>query len=403
MSFLKDVSVSTVTAGFVASMVGLTGGITLVFEAARALGADDAEIASWVWALCIGMAVLTIVPSLLLRVPVMIAFSAPGAAILATLSPGDFTLSQAVGAFMVSGVMAAVMGFSGLFERLMNRIPVALVSALLGGVLARFVVSGFADAGTAPWLIVITTLTYLLVRRWAPRYAVIGVLVAGVATAVVSNSLQTNELQWSLAKPIYVAPSFTLSAIVSIAVPLFIVTMAGQNLPGVAALRSSNFDVPISKVVGSTGVGTVLLAPFGGYTFNLSAVSAAICMEPAAHEDPTRRYTAAVANGCFYLLAGLFGTSITGALNAFPIELVHIVATLALLPTIGNTLAVAVREESHREAAMFTFLVTLSGVTVAKIGSPLWGAIAGAVALAISSTGLHQRLRPGQRRKRVPR
>ena len=390
VSLLKDFSVSTVTAGFIASMVGLTSGITLVFEAAKALGATDAQTTSWVWALCIGMAVLTIVPSLKLRVPVMIAFSAPGAAILATISPGDFTLSEAVGAFIVGGVLVTVAGFSGLFERLMNRIPIALVTALLGGVLARFVVSGFADASTAPGMIVITTLTYMMMRRLAPRYAVIGVLVVGVATSVVSHTLRTDQLQFSLAKPIYVAPSFSMSAIVAIAIPMFIVTMAGQNLPGVAALRSANYEAPISKIVGSTGLGTILLAPFGGYMFNLSAVSAAICMEPAAHEDPKRRYTGSISNGLFYLLAGLFGTSITGALRAFPIELVHIVASLALLPTIGNALATAVGDDADREAAMFTFVVTLSGVSVAKIGSPFWGALAGAIAMAVSSTDVRR-------------
>lgn len=399
MRLLRDFSASTVTAGFIASMVGLTSGITLVFEAAKALGATDAQTTSWVWALCIGMAVLTIVPSLWLRVPVMIAFSAPGAAILATVAPGDFTLSEAVGAFIIGGALVAVAGFSGIFERLMNRIPVALVTALLGGVLARFVVSGFADAATAPGTIVATTLTYMVMRRLAPRYAVIGVLVVGVLVAVGSGSLRTDELQVSLAQPIAVAPTFSLSALVGIAIPMFIVTMAGQNLPGVAALRATNFEAPISTIVGSTGVGTMLLAPFGGYMFNLSAVSAAICMEPAAHEDPTRRYTASISNGLFYLVAGLFGTSITGALRAFPIELVHIVASLALLPTIGNALANAVREERHREAAMFTFVVTLSGVSVAKIGSPFWGALAGAVAMVVSSAKVRERF---PRRKPMP-
>jgi len=393
MSLLKDFSVSTITAGFVASLVGLTSGIALMFEAAQALGADDAQIASWVWALCVGMAVLTVVPSLLLRVPTMVAFSAPGAVIIATLEPGEFTVAHGVGAFILNGIAITIVGYFGLFERFMDRIPTPLVSALLGGVIARFIISGFADAATAPWLIVITTLTYVVIRQLAPRYAVVGVLVAGVTTAVISNSMRTEELTLSLAKPIGVAPSFTLSAVVSIAIPLFIVTMAGQNLPGVAALRATNYEVPISKIVGSTGVGTVLLAPFGGFTFNLSAVSAAICMESSAHEDPARRYTAAIANGGFYLLAGLFGTSITAALRAFPIELVHIVAALALLPTIGNSLVAAARDESHRDAAMLTFLVTLSGVTVAKIGSPFWGAVAGVLAMMISSAAVRRRLR----------
>ncbi len=388
---MQDFAASTVTAGFVAALVGLTSGITLMFEAARSLGADDAQVTSWVSALCFGMAILTIVPSAILRVPVMVAFSAPGAAILATLRPGDFKLSEAIGAFIVCGLMMAVAGFARLFERVMNRIPVALVSALLAGVLGRFVVSGFADAATAPWIIVLTTLTYMVVRRAAPRYAIIGVLLSGGLVAFASGSLQTDELTLSPARPIYMAPSFSMSALVGIAIPLFIVTMAGQNLPGVAALRNANYDAPISTVIGSTGIGTMILAPFGGYAFNLSAVSAPLCLEAPAHEDPTRRYTAAISNGGFYLIAGLFGTSITGVLNAVPAELIHIVAALALLPTIGNTLATAVREEKHREAAMFTFVITLSGVTVAKVGSPFWGALAGVIAMAIFSTGAFDR------------
>jgi benzoate membrane transport protein len=184
---------------------------------------------------------------------------------------------------------------------------------------------------------------------------------------------------------VWTTPSFTLSAFVSIAIPLFIVTMAGQNMPGVAVIRNANYDVPISKVVGATGVGTMLLAPLGAYALNLSAITAAICMEPAAHEARNRRYTAAVSNGGFYLLAGIFGTSITGALNAFPTELVHIIAALALLPTIAANLAMATNDESRREAAMLTFLVTLSGVTVAKIGAPFWGALAGVIATVIAT------------------
>ena len=388
MRVVRDFSVSTIAAGFVAALVGLTSSIAIVFSAARVLGADDAELTSWVWAICIGMAVLTIVPSLMLRMPVMVAYSTPGAAILATLKPGDFTLAQGIGAFIISGVVIAVIGFSGVFERLMNRVPVALASALLAGALARFAISGFADAKTAPWLVLITTMTYVAMRRLASRYAVMVVLAVGTIVAAVSNTFHSDELRWSVARPVFTGPSFTVSAIVGIALPLIIVTMAGQNMPGVAVIRSVGYDVPISKVIGSTGVGTVVLAPFGGYMFNLSAITAAICMEPASHEDPTRRYTAAVSNGLFYLVAGIFGTSITGALKAFPVELVHIIAALALLPTIGTNLAAATRDESRREAAMITFLVTLSGVTVAKIGAPFWGAAAGVVATIVASSRL---------------
>ena len=385
MPVLRDFSVSTVAAGFVACLVGLTSGIALVFEAARALGADDAQVTSWVWALCLGMAVLIIVPSLRWRVPVMMAFSAPGAAILATLPEGSFTLGEAIGAFMVCGVVTAVVGYSGLFEQIMDRIPLSLVSGLLAGVLARFVLSGFADGTSAPGLVATTTVVYLALRRWAPRFAVIGVLAVGVAVSLLSGSLRTDELRWSLAEPVFVAPSFSFAAMIGIALPLFIVTMAGQNLPGVAVIRSTEYRIPTSTVIGTAGVASVLLSPLGGYTFNLSAITAAICMEPAAHEDPDRRYTAAVANGLFYLVAGLFGTSITGALRAFPPQLVHIVAALALLPAVGNGLHAMTADTRHRDAAVITFVVTLSGVTVARVGSPLWGVVAGATAIAISS------------------
>ncbi len=393
MRVLRDFSISTITAGFVASLVGLTSSIAIVFSAARALGADDAMLTSWVWAICIGMAALTIVPSLYLRMPVMVAYSTPGAAILATLKPGDFTMAQGIGAFIVSALLIAFFGFSGLFERLMNRIPVALASALLAGALTRFAIAGFADAATAPWMIIITMLTYVVMRQLAPRYAVVAVLVVGVLVAVVSNTLKTDELRWSVARPVFTAPSFTLSALIGIAIPLFIVTMAGQNMPGVAAIRNAKYDVPISKVVGMSGVGTAVLAPFGAYQLNLSAITAAICMEPASHEDPARRYTAAITNGLVYLVAGVFGTSITGALKAFPSEFVHIIAALALLPTIGANLAAATKDESRREAAMITFLVTLSGVTVAKVGAPFWGAVAGIIATVVASPSLRRRMR----------
>ncbi len=383
---LRDFSLSTLTAGFVASLVGLTASIALVFSAAKALGADDATVTSWLWAICIGMGVMTIIPTLWLRKPVMIAYSTPGAAILATLKPGDFTMAQGVGAFIVCALVSAAIGFSGVFERLMARIPVALASALLAGALARFAISGFADAKTAPWLVVVTTLTYVVMRRLAPRYAVMMVLVAGIGFAMIAGTLQTDELRWSVATPVFTAPRFTLSAMVSIALPLFIVTMAGQNMPGVAALRSADYDVPVSKIIGATGLATAVLAPFGAYALNLSAITAAICMEPASHEDPNRRYTAALTNGAVYVVAGVFATSITGALLAFPGELVRIIAALALLPTIASNLAVATNDEVRREPAMITFLITLSGVTIAKVGSPFWGALAGVVAALVMAT-----------------
>jgi benzoate membrane transport protein len=388
---LRDFSLSTITAGFVAAMVGLTASIAIVCQAAQVLGADDAMLASWMLAIFAGVGALTIVSSLYLRMPVMIAHSVPGAAVVATLKPGDYTMAQGVGAFILSALMIAVFGFTGVFERLMKRIPASLASALLAGVLTGFAISGFAGASTAPWMIVITTLTYVLVRQFAPRYAVVAVLIAGIAVAVISKTLKVDELRFSVAEPIFTAPAFTLSALVGIAIPVFIVTMAGQNMPGVAAIRGAGYDMPISKILGMSGVATALLAPFGAYQLNLSAITSGICMEKSSHEDPARRYTAALTNGSVYLVVGVFGTSIIGALKAFPAEFVQIIAALALLPTIGANLAAATADESRRDAALITFLVTLSGVTVSKIAAPFWGAVAGVGVTLLSVLAGRQR------------
>jgi benzoate membrane transport protein len=374
---LRDFSLSTITAGFVAALVGLTASIAIVFKAAQVLGADDAMLASWMLAIFVGVGVMTIGPSLYLRMPVMIAYSVPAAAVIATLKPGDYTMAEGVGAFIVSALAIGVLGFTGVFEKLMDRIPPSLASALLAGVLTRFAISGFAGASTAPWMVVITTLTYVLVRQFAPRYAVVAVLVAGIVVAVVSKTLKVDELRFSVAKPVFTGPTLTLSALIGIAIPVFIVTMAGQNMPGVAVIRNANYDMPVSKIIGMSGVGTAVLAPFGAYQLNLSAITSGICMDPSSHEDPARRYTAALANGSVYLIVGIFGTSVIGALKAFPTEFVQIIAALALLPTIGINIAAATADESRREAALITFLVTLSGVTVAKIASPFWGTVAG--------------------------
>jgi benzoate membrane transport protein len=395
---LRDFSVSTITAGFVAALVGLTASIAIVFKAAQVLGADDAMLASWMLAIFVGVGVMTIVPSLYLRMPVMIAYSVPAAAVIATLKPGDYTMAEGVGAFIVSALVIGLFGFTGLFEKLMNRIPISLASALLAGVLTRFAISGFAGATTAPWMVVITTLTYVLVRQFAPRYAVVAVLVAGVVVAIVSKTLKVDELRFSVAKPVFTGPAFTLSALIGIAIPVFIVTMAGQNMPGVAVIRNAKYDMPVSNIIGMSGIGTAVLAPFGAYQLNLSAITSGICMDPSSHEDPARRYTAALANGSVYLIVGIFGTSIIGALKAFPTEFVQIIAALALLPTIGINIAAATADESQREAALITFLVTLSGVTVAKIASPFWGTVAGVGVTLLSMLSGRRKRRAGSSR-----
>jgi benzoate membrane transport protein len=384
MQFFKDLSLPSFTAGFVAVLVGFTSSVAIVFQAALGFGATPAQITSWMWALGIGMGLCSALPSLWLRKPVMIAWSTPGAAVLAVAAAG-FNMSDAVGAFMVSAVLITLCGVTGLFEKLMHRIPVAIASALLAGVLARFGLQGFVAAQTALPLVLLMLATYLLGKRFLPRYAVPLTLLVAIVYVVARGQFNVALLQFSLAVPVFTAPSFSLSATVSLALPLFIVTMASQNLPGVAAIRAAGYDMPLSKIISMTGVATFLLAPFGCFALNLSAITAAICMGKEAHPDPTRRYTAAVTCGVIYIGIGLFGAIVTTLLAAFPKELIAAIAGLALLGTISSGLASALVDEKHREAAIITFLVTLSGVVIAGVGSAFWGVVAGTLALFVQN------------------
>lgn len=389
MQFLRDSSLSTLAAGLVAMLVAFTSSTALVFQAAQAFGATPAQITSWVWALGLGMGLCTLLPSLWLRKPVMIAWSTPGAAVLATagLAGDGFSMAQAVGAFMLAALLTVAVGASGALERVMQRIPVAITSALLVGVLARFGMQAFAAAQTALPLVLSMLLAYLLARRLTPRYCVVWTLAAGMLQAGLSGSLTWSAIHWELARPVFTAPEWSWSAAVSLALPLFVVTMASQNLPGIAVVRASGYELPISRLITMTGVTTLLLAPFGAFALNLSAITAAICMGPEAHADSRRRYAAAAACGLFYLLVGAFGAVVTGLLMAFPRELVAALAGLALLGSMGAGLSAAFAEESHREAALITLLVTLSGVVIAGIGSALWGLLAGSLALFVQQYG----------------
>ena len=388
MRFFKDLSLSAFTAGFVAVLVGFTSSVAIVFQAAQAFGATPAQITSWMWALGLGMGLCSLVPSLLLRQPVMVAWSTPGAAVLATAGlAGGFSMAEAVGAFMVCALFITLAGATGWFERVMNRIPMEIASALLAGVLARFGLEAFAAAQTALPLVLVMLAAYLLARKRLPRYAVVVTLAAAVLFVALRGDMRWSAVQLELAMPVFTMPHFSLSALVSLALPLFVVTMASQNLPGVAVMRATGYQLPVSRLITMTGLATLVLAPFGAFALNFSAITAAICMGPEAHEDRSKRYTAAASCGLIYVVIGLFGAVITGLLTAFPRELVVAIAGLALLGTIGNGLAMALREEGHREAALITFLVTLSGVVVAGVGSAFWGVVAGSLALFVQQYG----------------
>ncbi len=376
---LADTSPAAVVAGFVAMLVGYTSSLVLMFQAGQNAGLSSGQISSWIWALSIGMALTTIGLSLKYRTPIVIAWSTPGAALLVTSLP-SVPYSDAIGAFVLCAVLLALCGLTGSVDRLLRRVPPALAAALLAGILFRIGIEICSAAQHQTALVLGMALAYLVAKRLWPRYCVLVALVAGLLLAAGLGLLDFHGLRLELAVPVWTSPTFSLAATIGIAIPLFVVAMASQNMPGIAVLRTDGYAVPASPLIATTGLASLLLAPFGSHGINLAAISAAICTGPQAHEDASKRYTAAVWCGLFYGIAGLFGATLAALFASLPGELVISVAALALLGSIMNGLHGALADPGQREPALITFLVTASGLTLAGIGSAFWGLVAGLLA-----------------------
>ena len=383
MSFFKDISVSTVFAGAVTVMVGFTSSVAVVFHAAQSAGADAAQMASWIWALGLGMGITCMALSWRYKQPVVTAWSTPGAAMLITAASG-MPMAEVIGAFVVSSLLVAAVGFSGVFERFMHRIPLPLAAGMLAGVLLRLGLDVFVTMSQQWPLPLLMTVVYLLARRWQPRYAVVLSLLAGTALAAWQGDVHWQSIDWQWAQPVWVMPTFSVSALIGMALPLFIITMAAQNIPGVAAMKAHGYAPPLSPVMGWIGVVNVVLAPFGAFALNLAAITASICSSEEAHRDKNKRYTAAMSAGIFYILMGLAGASVVSLFAALPKALVMVIAGLALFGTIANALANSLHDLSTREPAFITFLVTASGLSLWGIGAAFWGLVAGAIAWGLS-------------------
>ena len=373
---LADSSPAAIVAGFVAMLTGYTSSLVLMFQAGQAAGLTTAQISSWIWALSIGMALTAIGLTLRYRTPIVIAWSTPGAALLISSLPG-VPYGEAIGAYIVCAGLITLCGLTGSFERLMRQVPGSLASALLAGVLFRICIEICNAAQQQTALVVTMFLSYLVAKRLSPRYAVFAALLVGVALAGFLGLLNFSQFQLEVARPVWTTPSFSLAATISIGIPLFIVAMASQNMPGLAVLRADGYQVPASPLISTTGIASLLLAPFGSHGINLAAISAAICTGPQAHEDPQKRYTAALWCGLFNGVAGIFGATLAALFAALPKALVLSIAALALLGSITNGLTNAMADARQREAAMVTFLVTASGFTLFSVGSAFWGLVAG--------------------------
>lgn len=370
------------SAGFVTVLVGYTSSAAIIFEAARSAGASQAMIASWLMALGIAMGITCIGLSLRYKVPVVTAWSTPGAALLITSLSG-VSMAEAIGAFVFSAALIVLAGVTGWFEKALNRIPLPMAAAMLAGILVKFGINVFAAMQTELALVLAMFVAYLLARRLLPRYAIVLVLLLGCVIAAAQGLLQLGDITLTLATPLWTTPQFNPGVLLGVGLPLFMVTMASQNIPGVATLHANGYRPPISALMTGTGMVNLLLAPFGCFAVNLAAITAALCMGKDAHEDPARRYLASVAAGVFYLLLGIFGATVGALFAAFPKALVLAIAGLALFGTIAGGLATAMKDDAMREPALITFLITASGVSLAGIGSAFWGLAGGVLALLI--------------------
>ncbi|MDF2365880.1 benzoate/H(+) symporter BenE family transporter [Sneathiella sp.] len=389
---LRFFSPSYISAGFVAVLVGYAGAGAIVFQAANAAGATPDQISSWLWAVGVGMGVSSIGLTLFYRQPILIAWSTPGAALLATSLPG-IPMGDAIGAFIFSSVLLTLCGVTGLFQKIMAFVPQSLASALLAAILLRFGLDAFVALEADVLMVGAMVIVFLAAKQFLPRYVIPLTVLTGIVIALLGGQISEIEADFTLTWPVFVMPSFDLPTLIGVGIPLFIVTMASQNVPGIAALRAHGYDVPASPLIGWSGLTGVVLAPFGGYAFNLAAITAALCMSPDVHPDPAKRYPAVLWASFFYGLAGLFGATITALFIAFPAALVMAIAGLALLSTIANSLDAALKVEAERDAAILTFAVTASGMTLLSIGAPFWGLIIGMCAYLF-----HKRFTAGAKR-----
>ena len=371
-----------ISAGFIAPLVGYTSSAAIIFQAANSTGANDAMITSWFWALGLGMGLSTIGLSLFFKQPILTAWSTPGAAILVTSLAG-VPMAEAIGAFLLCSVLLTLVGLSGWFDRLMAFMPPSIAAAMLAGVLLPFAMHMIMSLESQLVLVLMMIMTFFISRVFWPKLAIMVTFLMGIMIAGVQNLIVWQSLSLQISSPIWTAPEWSLSAAIGVAIPLFIVTMASQNLPGIVVLRSHGYDAPAAPLITWTGITGLIMAPFGGFAFNLSAIMAAICMGKDVDADPQQRYRSAVWAGLFIVATGIFADSLTGLFNSLPQALVVSIAGLALLGTISSSLSAALVQESERIPAMITLITTASGVALWGIGSAFWGLVLGVLALLI--------------------
>lgn len=388
---LRDLT-HPVVAGLISVVVNYGGTFILVFQAAKAAGLSPELTASWVWSVSIGVGLSGLFLSWRYRQPIITAWSTPAAAFLVT-ALATTPYGEAVGAYMVSAAAFVALGLSGYFDKVIRLIPPAIASGLLAGILLQFGIGAFGGAGVDPLLVGLLIVAYLVMKRFQARYAVVGILVLGLGFLLAQGRVDLAGLKLEFAAPVFTRPEFSLNALLSVALPLFLITLTGQYMPGMLVLRNDGFKTSADPIVTATGLGSLIMAPFGSHAFNIAAITAAIATGREAHEDPTRRWVAGIAAGCFYVLVGVFGVTLAAVFMAFPATFITTLAGLALLGTIGGALASATADPASREAALITFLASAANIKLLGVGGAFWGLVIGLFAYLVLNGVLPRRAR----------
>ncbi|ENU08565.1 benzoate/H(+) symporter BenE [Acinetobacter calcoaceticus] len=375
----NDWSISATVAGFLAVLISYSGPLIIFFQAAQRAHVSTDMMVSWIWGISIGAAVSGIYLSIKYKTPVITAWSAPGTALLVTLFP-NVSLNEAVAAYITSAVVIFLIGITGYFDKLLKWIPQDVAAGMMAGILFQFGIGLFTASDSMPFIVFSMLIVFLIAKRLMPRYTMIWVLAAGVLLSLILGKMNPVDVSFSLAIPQWISPEWTWNSTLNLAVPLILVSLTGQFLPGMAIMKLSGYDTPAKPIISVTSIASLVVACVGGITIVLASITAALCMGKDAHELKEKRYIAGIANGIFYILGGLFAGSIVMLFSLLPKELVAALAGLALLGAIATNISVAMRNDSQRDAALITFLATASGMHFLGLSSVFWGICIGVIA-----------------------
>lgn len=378
-----------IIAGSLAAFVGFAGSFTILLAGYAAVGANPAEAASALFAVSLGSGFLSLVLAWRSKMPVTIAWSTPGAAVLvsAGAQPGFAAaiggFQAAVGAFLVTALLILIAGLWKPFGRAVAAIPKPIANAMLAGVLLELCLAPMKAVGAEPALALPVVLAWALTLRFARLYAVPVAVLATIVVLAIGTEIPDAALSGGWPQPLLIVPQFSLPAIVGVALPLFIVTMASQNVPGLAVMSANNYVLQPSPIFVATGITSGLIAPFGAHSVNLAAITAALCAGPESHPDPAKRWVASVSNGIAMIVLGSCASIAAIFIAAAPPILILAVAGLALLSSLAGAASAALAEEKDRLPAILTFVTTASGLSFFGIGSAFWGLIAGGLLMAL--------------------